>query len=268
MKAGTIGVSIQQRKNHIRKGRTMGEVIAIVSRKGGTGKSTTAQAIADGIRRAGYSVLLIDLDSQHNLTAAMGADPNGLNSTDLFDINIRPAKLIQNTPNGDIIAGSDDLAAGDAVLTDNGQLKKALKPFIKNYDYIIIDTPASYGRLTMNALTAATQAIITTEPATFSADGLTALAKIIKQIRRNNKNLSIRGIIVTRCDSRSNEVKQTIEEIRAEAAAIGTEVLEPPIRATAKVSSAQRHRQNLFDYAPRSTAADDYKQIISVLLKE
>ena len=138
---------------------------------------------------------------------------------------------------------------------------------IKKYDYIIIDTPASYGRLTMNALTAATQVIITTEPATFSADGLAELAKIIKQIRRNNKNLTIRGIIITRCDARSREVKQTIEEIRAEAAAIGTEVL-GTIRATSKVSSAQRHQQNLFDYAPRSTAAEDYKQVINVLLKQ
>ena len=110
----------------------MGEIIAICSRKGGTGKTTTAQTIADGIRRAGFSVLLIDLDSQHNLTAAMGADPGGLNSTDLFDITTRPARLIQHTANGDIIAGSDDLAAGDAVLTDNEQLKKALTPFIKD----------------------------------------------------------------------------------------------------------------------------------------
>lgn len=245
----------------------MSETIAITSRKGGTGKTTTAQTIADGIRRAGFSVLLIDLDSQYNLTKAMGADPGGLNSTDMFDISTPPARLIQRTKCGDIIAGSGDLAAGDIMLTDNSQLKTALKPFIKQYDYIIIDTPASYGRLTMNALTAATQTIITLEPATFSADGLAELAKIIKQIRRNNKKLTIRGIIVTRCDARSNEVKQTIEEIRAAAADIGTEVL-GTIRATSKVSSAQRHQQNLFDYAPRSTAAEDYKQVINVLLKQ
>ena len=91
----------------------MSETMAIVSRKGGTGKTTTAQAIADGIRRAGFSVLLIDLDSQHNLSAAMGADPDGLNSTDLFSISTRPARLIQHTTCGDIIAGSDNLAAGD-----------------------------------------------------------------------------------------------------------------------------------------------------------
>ena len=245
----------------------MNEIIATISRKGGTGKTTTAQTLADGIRRAGHSVLLVDLDSQANLTAAMGADPDGLNSSDLFDIRTKPARLIQHTDNGDIIPGAAELAAGDAELNDNGLLKNALKPFVKQYDYIIIDTPASYGRLTMNALTAATQAIITTEPATFSADGLAELAKIIKQIRRTNKKLKIRGIIITRCDARSNEVKQTIEEICAAAAEISTDVL-GTIRATSKVSSAQRHKQNLFEYAPKATAADDYKQIINVLLNE
>ena len=246
----------------------MGEVLAIISRKGGTGKTTSCQTIADGIRRVGFSVLLIDLDSQHNLTDAMGADPDGLNSTDLFDISTKPARLIQATKCGDIIAGSGELAAGDVVLTDNTQLKNALKPFAKQYDYIILDTPASYGRLTMNALTAATQTIITLEPATFSESGIKELAKIIKQIRKNNKKLVLRGILVTRCDSRSNEVKRTIEEIRAAAAAIGTELIEPPIRATSKVFEAQRHQQNLFDFAPRSTAAEDYKQIVKVLLNK
>lgn len=246
----------------------MSEVIAITSRKGGTGKTTTAQTLADGIRRAGFSVLLIDLDSQYNLTKAMGADPGALNSTDMFDISTPPARLIQHTENGDIIPGAAELAAGDIMLTDNDQLKAAMKPFIKQYDYIIIDTPASYGRLTMNALTAATQTIITLEPATFSADGLAELAKIIKQIRRRNKKLVVRGILVTRCDARSNEVKKTIEEIRAAAADIGTEVLEPPIRATAKVFEAQRRQQNLFDYAPRSTAALDYAEVVKVILNQ
>lgn len=246
----------------------MSETIAITSRKGGTGKTTTAQAIADGIRRAGYSVLLIDLDSQHNLTAAMGADPAGRNATDLFNIHVRPSEVIQHTSNGDIIAGSSWLAAADTILTNNEQLKLSLKPYIKQYDYIIIDTPASYGRLTMNALTAANSAIITLEPAMFSADGLAELAATIKQIRRTNKKLVIRGILITRCDSRSNEVKNTIEEIRAAAATIGTEVLEPPIRATSKVFEAQRHRANLFDFAPRSTAARDYADVVKVLLNE
>ena len=245
----------------------MKETIAIISRKGGSAKTTTAQALADAIRRTGASVLLIDLDAQANLTAAMGADPNGLNATDLFDGTAQPTRIIQRTNNGDIVAGCPELAAGDIELRSNDQLKKVIKPLFTEYDYIIIDTPASYGRLTMNALTAATSAIITLEPAAFSEQGITELADIIKQIRKANKNLNIRGFLITRCDSRSNEVKRAIEEIRTAAASIGTELIEPPIRATAKVFEAQRRKVNLLDYAPKSTAAQDYKAAAEVLLK-
>ena len=247
----------------------MGEVIAITSRKGGTGKTTSCWAIAGGIRKAGKRVLLIDLDSQKNLTGVMGADPKKLNATDLLDGSAKPARTIQHTEQGDIIAGSDDLAAGDVILTANTHLKKALTPLLSEYDFIIIDCPASYGRLTMNALTAATSAIITLEPAAFSEQGINELAAIIKQIKRHNKNLNVRGILITRCDRRSNEVKEAIEEIRTAAAGIGTEVLEPPIRSTAKVGAAQRRKINLLDYQPRNnTAASDYAEIIKELLKE
>lgn len=247
----------------------MSEIIALCSRKGGTGKTTSCWAIAGGIRKAGKRVLLIDLDSQKNLTGVMGADPNKLNATDLLDGSAKPARTIQHTEQGDIIAGSGDLAAADVILTANTHLKKALTPLLPEYDFILIDCPASYGRLTMNALTAATSAIITLEPAAFSEQGIEDLADIIKQIRRTNKKLNVRGILITRCDKRSNEVKQAIEDIRAAAAAIGTEVLEPPIRATAKVGAAQRNKINLLDYQPRNnTAASDYNEIIKELLKE
>lgn len=246
----------------------MSEIIALCSRKGGTAKTTSCWAIAGGIRKAGKRVLLVDLDSQANLSGVMAADPNKLNATDLLDGSAKPARTIQHTEQGDIIAGSGDLAAGDVILTTNTHLKKALAPLLPEYDFIIVDCPASYGRLTMNALTAADSAIITLEPATFSADGLDELAAIIKQIRRSNKKLKIRGILITRCDARSNEVKRTIEEIRTAAAKIGTEVFNPPIRATAKVFEAQRRKINLFDYAPKCTAASDYGAIVKELLKE
>ena len=246
----------------------MGEVIAICSRKGGTGKTTSAWILADGLQRAGKRVLLIDLDSQINLSRVMCADPDKLNATDLLDGSAKPARTIQHTEQGDIIAGSSDLAAADVILTANTHLKKSLKPLLPEYDFIIADTPASYGRLTMNALTAADSAIITLEPAAFSSDGLEDLADIIKQIRRTNKKLIIRGILITRCDARSNVVKETIQEIRTAAEELGTKVLEPPIRYTSKVSDAQRKRISYFDFAPRSTAAADYMEVIKELLKE
>lgn len=243
----------------------MKEIIAIVSRKGGSGKTTTAQAIGAALRTTGDKVLLIDLDAQCNLTAAMGADPNESNGTQLFEVGSNARHAIQHTSNGDIIAGSKFFAGADAIIKSNKELKRALTPLLPEYDYILFDTPATYGRLTTNALTAATSAIITVEAAPFSYQGIDELTTIIDQIREANKALNLRGIIVTKYDGRSNAAKRNLDDFRAKAKEIGTSVIEPPIRATAKVFEAQGERRNLNDYAPKSTAAQDYNSIAEVI---
>lgn len=245
----------------------MKEIIAIVSRKGGTGKTTTAQCIGGALQKKGASVLLIDLDAQRNLTAAMGAKLTGFNITHLLEGSAPAEKTVQHTSNGDIITASPFLAGADIAMTSDKELKRAIIPLMQGYDYIIIDTPANYGKLTRNALTAATSAIITVEPATFSEQGIEDLAEIIEQIRTANSGLNLRGFIVTRCDDRSNEVKNAIEEIRTAAASMGTTLLDPPIKATAKVFEAQRRKVNLTDYAPRSTAARCYMEIAENIIK-
>ena len=93
--------------------------------------------------------------------------------------------------------------------------------------------------------------------------------KKLTTILKTNSNLKIRGIVITAYDGRSNEAKKQLDAFRMKAAEIGTEVLEPPIRATSKVGDAQRKKINLLDFKPNdNTAADDYKQVIKVLLNE
>lgn len=242
------------------------EVIAIISRKGGSGKSTTALCLADEIRRRGRSVLLIDLDAQRNASKALNADLSRPNVTNLLD-GAELGEVVQHTSNGDIVAGSIYLNAADAILSSNHELKKALQRGGDQYDYIIIDTPAAPGRLTMNALTAANSAIITVKAEPFSLDGVDDLAATISQAKDANKNLLVRGIIITAYDGRSNETRRNVEAFKAKAAEIGTAVIEPPIRATTKVCEAQGRRVNLSQYAPKCTAAQDYKEIVDQLLK-
>ena len=245
----------------------MNELIASISRKGGSGKTTTALCIADQLRRRGKSVLIIDLDAKRNASKAMGADLTQASVINLFD-GAKLAEVVQHTSNGDIVPGSIYLNAADAVLTNNHELKKALQRGGEQYEYILIDCPDTPGRLTANALTAATSAIITVRAEAFSYDGIDDLTATIDQAKETNSNLKIRGIVVTAYDGRSNEAKKQLDAFRMKAAEIGTEVLEPPIRATSKVYEAQGRRVNLSDYAPRSTAAQDYKTIVDKLLEE
>ena len=243
------------------------ETIAFISRKGGSGKTTSALCIADWIRQRGRSVLIIDLDAKRNASKAIGADLSKANVTNLLD-GAKLAEVVQHTDNGDIIPGSIYLNAADAVLTSNHILRKALQRAGDLYDYIIIDCPDTPGRLTANALAAADSAIITVKAEPFSFDGIDDLAATIKQAKETNPALTIRGIVITAFDGRSNETRRNLEAFRAKAAELGTRVIEPPVRATAKVYEAQGRRVNLSQYAPRCTAAQDYKQIVDTLLNE
>ena len=83
----------------------MNETIAFISRKGGSGKSTSVLCIADQIRQRGRSVLIIDLDAKRNASKAMGADLSRANVTNLFD-GAKLAEVVQHTSNGDIVPGS------------------------------------------------------------------------------------------------------------------------------------------------------------------
>lgn len=245
----------------------MSEIIAIISRKGGSGKTTTALCIADQIRQSGKSVLIIDLDAKRNASKAINADLSRQNVTNLLD-GAKLDEVVQHTDNGDIVPGSIYLNAADTILTNNHELKKALQRGGDQYDFIIIDCPDTPGRLTMNALAAATSAIITVKAEPFSYDGIDDLTAAIEQAKDTNADLIIRGIIITAYDGRSNEAKRNLDAFKVKAEEIGTQVIEPPIRATAKVYEAQGRRVNLSQYAPRATAAEDYKAITETLLEQ
>ena len=245
----------------------MKEIISVVSRKGGSGKSTTCQSIGGILRSRGERVLLIDLDSQCNLSASMGADLTGPNGTQLFEVGSNPRHAVQHTHNGDIVAGSKFFAGADTIIKNNQELKRALIPLMAEYDYILFDCPASYGRQTANALPAATSAVITVKAEPYSYQGMDELSSVIEQIRDANKALCLRGLIVTAYDGRSNIAKHMLDDFRVKAREIGTNVIEPPIRATSKVFESQSVQKNLSDYAPKSTAAQDYSRIADVIRK-
>ena len=241
------------------------EVIAIVNRKGGVGKTATAQALGAGLIRKGCSVLYIDLDSQTNLTYGLGADPARLNSMDVLTGEATAQEAIQHTQQGDAIAGSEALAGADAAIVGTGKeyrLKEALEGL--QYDYCIIDTPAALGTLTVNALTAADSVIIPVQAEVYSLQGIGQLNKAIEAVKKYcNNSLRIRGILLTRYNGRAILSRDMQSNLEAAAEKLSTRLYGTPIRECVSIKEAQAQQQDIFSYAPRSNAAKDYAAFIA-----
>ena len=240
------------------------EVVAIVNRKGGVGKTATAQALGAGLIRKGCSVLYIDLDSQTNLTYGLGADAAGLSSMDVLTGEATAQEAIQHTPQGDVIAGAEALAGADAAIDGTGKeyrLKEALDGL--QYDYCIVDTPAQLGTLTVNALTAADSVVIPVQAEVYSLQGIGQLSKAIEAVKKYcNHDLYIRGILITRYNGRaiiSRDMQSNLEEAAQQ---LKTRLYSTPIRECVSIKEAQAQQQDIYSYAPRSNAAKDYAAFI------
>lgn len=252
----------------------MPETIAVINQKGGVGKSTTVLALGAGLRARGLRVLLVDLDAQGNLSYTAGSAPEGLSlsAADLLMGAQFDDVVTRNTPFGDVIPGSPALSAADLVLTATGKeyrLREALEKINGAYDYILLDTPPALGIVTVNALTAATCALIPALADIFSLQGIGQLYATIDAVRKyTNPALEVRGILLTRFSPRTVLSRDMTELLEATARELGTKVFNTRIRDAVAVREAQASRADLFTYAPKSAAAADYAAFLSEFLGE
>ena len=251
-----------------KKGEQM-EIVSIVNRKGGVGKTATAQALGAGLIKKGRSVLFIDLDSQANLSYALGADPGKPGIMEVLTGEATASDAIQKTEQGELIPGTEALAAADTVIDGTGKeyrLKEALESL--NYDYIVIDTPAQLGTITVNALTAANYAIIPVQAEIYSLQGIGRINEAVSVVKKYcNKDLYIKGILLTRYNSRAVLSRDMLSNLEEAAMQLKTKVFKTPIRECISVKEAQAVQQDIFTYAPKSNAAEDYSEFIKEFLK-
>ena len=240
------------------------EIVAIVNRKGGVGKTATALALGAGLIRKGSRVLYIDLDSQTNLSYGLGAAVDGLTAMDVLTGQATAQEAIQKTPQGDVIAAEEALAGAEAAITGTGKeyrLKEALEGL--QYDYIIIDTPAALGTLTVNALTAANSALIPVQADIDSLQGVGQLSKAIEAVKKYcNPALTISGILITRYNGRAILSRDMQENLQEAAQQLKTRLYSTPIRECISIKEAKAQQQDIYSYAPRSNAAKDYAAFI------
>ncbi len=191
----------------------MTRVLAIANQKGGVGKTTTCVNLAASLAATQRRVLLVDCDPQGNATMGCGIDKMHLERSawDVLLNDATAADTIVGAPecNFAVLPGNDDLTLAEVqLLKEIGRemrLRKALKPVLGMYDFVLIDCPPSINMLTVNALTAADGVLIPMQCEYYALEGLTSLIGTIDQVQDTvNPDLRIYGLLRTMFDPRNN----------------------------------------------------------------
>lgn len=241
------------------------QIITLAIQKGGTGKTTTAAALAQAAAYKKKKVLAIDLDPQGNLSYSLGADMSLQGSYELLS-GAKAADTIQTVNNIDIAAASEDLITIKTELGSANRLKKALEAIKDNYDLIVIDTPPTASELQYNALMASTGLIIPLQADAFNLQSLYQIADTAKAIQQNNSELKILGVLFTMNSDRSTLARQMQDTIINEAQDLEINYL-GEVRKGVAIKEAQALQTSLYEYAPKSKPAQDYISILRRIIK-
>lgn len=249
----------------------MGKIIMIGSMKGGVSKTVTTFNLAYSLAKLGRKVLTVDFDSQANLSTCFGVEntvevPISIGSlmlNQIEDVEMPEAQEYIMSRNGvDYIPSSILLSAVDSKLRlemgAEKMLSQILEPLRTSYDYILIDTSPSLGALTINALAAADEVIITVNPQLLAMMGLQDFLKTVKKIKsRVNDRLEVAGILLTMCDARTNLCKTITEQVN-ETFQGQIRIYESMIPNTVKVGESVYYSEPLLEYAPECKASEAY----------
>ncbi len=251
----------------------MGFIYTIANQKGGVGKTTSTINLGAFLAYYGMNVLLVDIDPQSNATSSVGIDKQavrgGTYQALLEDGNIQDYILRNPKLKLSILPASPDLAGAEIELVNEvGRetlLKRKLLPLAEDYDYILIDCPPSLGLLTLNGLVAAVDGILIPVQCEYLAmEGLGDLIATIERVRRViSPDLTVRGVILTMFDSRTNLANDVVEEVKKH---FEDKVFDSIVPRSVRLAEAPSYGVPISLYSPGSIGAKAYQELARELL--
>jgi chromosome partitioning protein len=242
----------------------MAQTIAILSQKGGTGKTTMTRTLADVFGRLGLDVLAIDADPQGNLSDYFDTDADAWPTlADVLNGQVKAADAVH----GQVIPANMRLAESELMLAGKiGRevtLRNALRDLKRSADVILIDCPPTLGLLTVNALVAADHAILSTQAAYFSLQGVEQAVEVLDLARDSlNPDLELLAVVLNIANMRTKHAGQTLEALRER---FGDRVCRTVIRQSVAYSESAERAIPILDYRPDRGA--DYLSLAAELLR-
>lgn len=258
--------------------------MAVINQKGGVGKTTTAVNLAAALSESGQRVCVIDLDPQAHASLHLGLSVVD-NQTSVYDIlcgeaSVADARYWVNDQLA-VVPSNLDLAAAEMELAGEvGReviLRDKLELDAEEFDYLILDCPPSLGVLTLNALTAVDEVFLPLQPHFLALHGLSKLLKTIAVVaKRLNPTLHLSGVVLCMYESGTRlaaEVTRDVDEFlelqsSADGVWAGAKFFQTRIRRNIRLAEAPSFGQSIFQYAPTSNGAEDYRRLAGEVLGE
>nr|BAL56287.1 hypothetical conserved protein [uncultured delta proteobacterium] len=237
--------------------------IAVFNHKGGTGKTTSAINVAAGLAEHGLRVLLIDVDAQGNVGVSLGVRGDRT-LYHVLVLGTDPRQVVVPVrKNIDVITANETLAAAELYLAGRPSRDRLLRERMlgaDNYDVVVLDCSPSLSLLNQNALVYADSVLI---PVSCDYLALVGVRQVIKTLRDVHEHLKhpvyILGVVPTFYDARQRMGREVVETLRQKFG----DLCFPAVRANIKLREAPAARQSIFEYAPDSHGAEDYRAVVA-----
>ena len=243
----------------------MAKTFVLVNQKGGVGKTTSAINIDAYIAITRKRILLVDFDSQGNMSSGVGVSKDKPTIYELLSGESQPEETVKHTmiKNLDAISASIDLSGAAIELVDQEKreffLREALEPLQSKYDYILIDCRPSLGILTLNGLAAADAVLVPMQCEYFALEGITLLLQTVKKVQKSiNPNLVIGGIFFTMYDSRTRLAQDVVLQVKSYFKDVVFDTIVP---RNVRLSEAPSHGLPMCKFVPECAGAKSYEKL-------
>jgi len=253
------------------------KIISIANQKGGCGKTTMAVNVAAALARLGSETLLIDMDPQAHATFSLGyseVSSERKTSYDIFRSHFDNTEvvyedlIISDRKNMAFIPANMMLSAAEINLGGvNGAasilFKTLSNPFFSKYEYVIIDSPPSFGFLTLNSMYAADMIIVPIDVSYFSFNGVNGVHRVANLLNVETGRKPSIFFVLNIFDQRSNFAKELDKEAQTK---IGPYLLPTKVRSSIRLREAARDGKTIFEYDSKCSASLDFYNLTSDIL--